>query len=126
MNDSHRYDSRPFAFIFRYIRGRPGPHAVILTAVLAAVACSVGTQYAVKFMVDVLSDSGRAGEVWIAFAFLLSLIAADNLLWRVATWVASLTFARAAGGLRADFFRPLTRHSPCFFSDPVPRTPPTR
>jgi len=71
MNDSHPYGTRPFAFIFRYIRMRPGPHAVILTAVLAAVACSVGTQYAVKFMVDVLSDSGRAGEVWIAFAFLL-------------------------------------------------------
>src|SRR5256885_14679543 len=99
MNDSHRYGSRPFAFIFRYIRGRPGPHAVILTAVLAAVACSVGTQDAVKFMGDVLSDSGRAGEGWIAFAFLLSLIAADNLLWRGARWVARCSFFPVAGGL---------------------------
>jgi len=122
MNDSHRYGSRPFAFIFRYIRRRPGPHAVILTAVLAAVACSVGTQYAVKFMVDVLSDSGRAGEVWIAFAFLLSLIAADNLLWRVASWIASFTFVRVTGDLRRDLFRHLTGHSLGYFADRLPGT----
>jgi ATP-binding cassette subfamily B protein len=122
MNDSHRYGSRPFAFIFRYIRMRPGPHAAILTAVLAAVACSVGTQYAVKFMVDVLSDTSRAGEVWIAFAFLLALIAADNLLWRVASWIASFTFVRVTGDLRRDLFRHLTGHSLGYFADRLPGT----
>src|ERR1043165_2349903 len=122
MNDSHRYGSRPFAFIFRYIRMRPGPHAVILTTVLAAVACSVGTQYAVKFMVDVLSDTSRAGEVWLAFAFLLSLIAADNLLWRGASWIASFTFVRVTGDLRRDLFRHLTGHSLSYFADRWPGT----
>src|SRR5438045_9278879 len=120
MNDSHHYGSRPFAFIFRYIRMRPAPHAVILTAVLAAVACSVGTQYAVKFMVDVLSDSSRAGEVWIAFAFLLSLIAADNLLWRVASWIASFTFIRLTGDLRGELFRHHPRPSFSAFALRVP------
>ncbi len=122
MNNSHPYGSWPFAFIFRYIRMRPGPHAVILTAVLVAVACSVGTQYAVKFMVDVLSDSGRAGEVWIAFTFLLALIAADNLLWRVASWIASFTFVRVTGDLRRDLFRHLTGHSLGYFADRLPGT----
>ena len=39
------YAASPFAFVFRYIRLRPISHAAILTAVLAAVGCSVGTQY---------------------------------------------------------------------------------
>ena len=61
-------------------------HLVILTAVVAAVACSVGTQYGVKNLVDSLSAGpSRAGGVWLAFVFLMSLIAADNLFWRVAS-----------------------------------------
>ena len=83
MVDLCDYAGRPLAFVFRYARRRPLAHAVILTAVLAAVACSVGTQYGVKFLVDVLSNH-NTGAVWIAFAILGSLIAADNLLWRLA------------------------------------------
>ena len=42
------YARRPFAFVLRYLRRRMASHLVILTAVVAAVACSVGTQYGVK------------------------------------------------------------------------------
>ena len=49
------YAASPLAFIFRYIRLRPVSHAAILAAVLAAVVCSVCTQYGVKFLVDTLS-----------------------------------------------------------------------
>ena len=56
MADLCGYAARPLAFIFRYIRLRPLSHAVILAAVLGAVACSVGTQYGVKFLVDTLSS----------------------------------------------------------------------
>ena len=122
MNDPHRYGSRPYAFVLRYIRVRPGAHAVILAAVLAAVACSVGTQYALKFLVDVLSDASHAERVWYAFLFLVSLIAADNLLWRLAGWVASFTFVRVTGDLRRDLFRHLTGHSLSYFSDRLPGT----
>jgi ATP-binding cassette subfamily B protein len=122
MNDPHRYGSRPYAFVFRYIRVRPGAHALILAAILAAVACSVGTQYALKFLVDVLSDASHAEKVWYAFLFLVSLIAADNLLWRVAGWVASFTFVRVTGDLRRDLFRHLTGHSPGYFADRLPGT----
>ena len=122
MNDPHRYGSRPYAFVFRYIRVRPGAHAVILAAVLAAVACSVGTQYALKFLVDVLSDTSQAALVWYAFLFLISLIAADNLLWRLAGWVASFTFVRVTGDLRRDLFRHLTGHSLSYFADRLPGT----
>jgi ATP-binding cassette subfamily B protein len=122
MNDPHRYGSRPYAFVFRYIRVRPGAHAIILAAILAAVACSVGTQYALKFLVDVLSDTSQAERVWYAFLFLISLIAADNLLWRIAGWVASFTFVRVTGDLRRDLFRHLTGHSLSYFSDRLPGT----
>ena len=48
------------------------------------------------------------------------LIAADNLLWRLAGWVASFTFVRVTGDLRRDLFRHLTGHSPSYFADRLP------
>ena len=94
MDNLSGYARRPFPFVLRYLRQRRAAHAVILTAVVAAVACSVGTQYGVKHLVDSLTaGSERAASVWLAFAFLMSLIAADNLLWRVASWTASFTLS---------------------------------
>src|SRR5205807_528576 len=100
------YAHRPFAFVLRYLRRRLASHLVILTAVVAAVACSVGTQYGVKSLVDSLSaGASHGGSVWLSFIFLMSLIAADNFLWRIASWTASFTFVRVTGDLRRDIFR---------------------
>jgi ATP-binding cassette, subfamily B, bacterial len=115
------YAHRPFSFVLRYLRQRPGTHAVILTAVLGAVACSVGTQYGVKNLVDSLSGGpSHSGNVWLAFVFLMTLIACDNFLWRIASWVASFTFVGVTGDLRRDMFRHLTGHAPSYFSDRLP------
>ncbi len=122
MDDFCRYARRPLAFMFRYVQLRPGSHLLILTAVVAAVACSVGTQYGVKFLVDALSGSQAANDVWVAFLLLVSLIAADNLLWRLASWVANFTFVGVTGDLRRDLFRHLTGHSPSYFADRLPGT----
>jgi len=119
MDDLCVYASRPLAFVYRYLRLRPLSHAVILAAVLAAVACSVGTQYGVKYLVDILSSGSSAG-VWTAFCLLGSLIAADNLLWRIASWIANYTFVGVTGDLRRDLFRHLTGHSPAYFADRLP------
>src|SRR6202011_1486885 len=62
----------------------------------------------------------RAGSVWLAFVFLMSLIAADNFLWRIASWTASFTFVGVTGDLRRDIFRHLTGHAPSYFSDRLP------
>ena len=111
------YAHCPLKFMARYVRRRPVEHAVILSAVVAAVGCSIGTQYGVKFLIDTLSQSALDHRgVWIAFALLFSLITADNLLWRVASYVASGTFVRVTGLLRRDLFRHLTGHSPAYFS----------
>src|SRR4051794_3790838 len=115
------YAHRPFAFIFRYVRLRAACHAMIVAAVLAAVACSVTTQYGVKYLVDQLaSGPSTSHDIWFAFALLVGLIAADNLLWRVAGWFASFTFVRVTGDLRRDLFRHLTGHSPSYFADRLP------
>jgi ATP-binding cassette, subfamily B, bacterial len=109
------YAASPLAFMFRYIRQRPIAHAVILAAVLAAVACSVGTQYGVKFLVDTLSSRANAA-VWTAFILLGSLIAADNLMWRIASFTANYAFVAVTG----DLFRHLMGHSPGYFADRLP------
>jgi ATP-binding cassette subfamily B protein len=120
MDDFCRYAGHPLAFMLRYVRLRPGSHLLVLTAVLAAVACSVSTQYGVKYLVDALSGNGVAAGVWAAFLLLVSLIAADNLLWRLASWVANFTFVGVTGDLRRDLFRHLTGHSPSYFADRLP------
>ncbi|MGY4471525.1 hypothetical protein ACVWWK_007234 [Bradyrhizobium sp. LB9.1b] len=74
------YARRPFAFVLRYLRRRLASHLVILTAVVAAVACSVGTQYGVKSLVDSLTaGTSHGGSVWLAFILLMSLIARRQL-----------------------------------------------
>jgi ATP-binding cassette subfamily B protein len=81
------YADRPLPFVLRYLRRRLASHVVIVTAVVGAVACSVGTQYGVKYLVDGLSagPANAGNNVWLAFVFLMSLIAADNFLWRIAS-----------------------------------------
>jgi ATP-binding cassette, subfamily B, bacterial len=121
MDNLSGYAHRPLPFVLRYLRQRLASHLVIVTSVVAAVACSVGTQYGVKYLVDGLSAGpSRAGTVWLAFFFLMSLGAADNFLWRIASWTASFTFVGVTGDLRRDIFRHLTGHAPSYFSDRLP------
>jgi ATP-binding cassette subfamily B protein len=81
----------------------------------------VGTQYGVKSLVDALAEGpAGSGMVWLAFIFLMSLVAADNFLWRIASWVASFTFVGVTGDLRRDIFRHLTGHAPSYFADRMP------
>ena len=115
------YAHRPIPFVLRYLRKRKAAHLVILAAVVSAVACSVGTQYGVKNIVDSLSAGpSHANGVWLAFIILMSLIAADNFLWRIASWVASYTFVGVTGDLRQDLFRHLTGHAHSYFSERMP------
>jgi ATP-binding cassette, subfamily B, bacterial len=125
MEDACRYSDRPLAFLARYVRRRPIAHAAIVTAVVAAVGCSVGAQYAVKILVDTLAagaDAARASDAWLGFVLLAALIAADNFLWRVASWIASYTFVAVTGDLRRDLFQHLTGHAPSYFADRMPGT----
>src|SRR5262249_60648879 len=114
------YAAPPSAFLFRYARLGPISHAIILTAVLAAVACSVCTQYGVKFLVDTLS-SGENAAAWTAFFVLGALIAADNLLWRGGARVAHYALLWGAGGVVRGPVHPLFGDCPRRFFVRPPR-----
>lgn len=110
------YSGRPIAFLLRYVRRRKLAHTAILMAVLGAVGCSVSSQYGVKFLVDTLSSRPGNDVVWLAFGFLVLLVAADNLLWRLAGWISSHAFVGVTGDLRSELFRHLTGHAPSYFA----------
>ena len=117
------FADRPAAFFLRYVRRHGKAHAVILAAVASAVICSIFTQYAVKLLVDTLSGQERnIPAVWHGFALLAGFIAADNILWRVASWVGNSTFVSVTGDARRDLFRHLTGHAPSYFSSSSPGT----
>jgi ATP-binding cassette subfamily B protein len=121
MHDLSAYVNRPLAFCFTYMRRRPVCHTIIFAAVAGAVMCSVSTQYGVKLLVDALSGPARnTAQVWSAFGILAALIAADNLLWRLACWTASATFVGVTGDLRRDLFRHVTGHAQDFFASKAP------
>ncbi|TDT90256.1 MULTISPECIES: ABC transporter ATP-binding protein [Azorhizobium] len=119
--DITRFAARPIAFLLHYVGRRPISHTVILIAVLGAVGFSVSTQYGVKYLVDTLSAGpGQGSGAWGAFALLVSFVAADNFLWRIASWTASYAFVHVTGDLRSDLFRHLTGHAPSYFADRLP------
>jgi ATP-binding cassette subfamily B protein len=111
----------PLGFTWRYIRRHAVSHAVVLTSVVLAVACSIASQYAVKHLVDTLT-AGAHPAVWNAFFVLAGLICADNMLWRIGGWTATHCFVAVTGDLRRDLFQHLTGHSPSYFADRPPGT----
>jgi ATP-binding cassette, subfamily B, bacterial len=117
------YADRPLAFLFRFIRRHPFAHAVVLTSVFSAVGCALASQYAIKHLIDVLSQGRHhPGPLWGAFAILVGLIAADNMLWRVGGWFAAHTFVAVTGDLRRDLFQYLSGHSPTYYAEKQPGT----
>jgi ATP-binding cassette subfamily B protein len=120
--DLPRLASRgPVLFLWHYVRRRLARHLVVLLAVLTAVSCAVGAQYAVKNLVDVLVAGDPSDwELWSAVAILLGLVAGDNLLWRLAGWIATSAFVAVGGDLRLDLFEHLSGHGTRYFADRFP------
>ena len=116
------YASRgPVRFLLHYVLRRSASHLVVLLAVLGAVECAIGGQYAVKNLVDVLGLGKPSDwQLWSAVALLLALVAGDNLLWRLAGWVATHAFVAVGGDLRLDLFEHLSGHGTRYFSDRFP------
>src|SRR5262245_17452711 len=119
-----RHASRgPTWFLAHHVRRRLGGHLFLLGCVMGAVGCSIGSQYAIKNLVDVMAASGRVPgtlALWSAVALLLGLVAGDHSLWRVAGWVASYVFVAVGGDLRVELFDHLSRHGAQYFSERFP------
>jgi len=111
----------PFAFLLSYVRRHKLGHAAIFASVVAAVVCSVSTQYGLKKLIDVVAAGPAADRpVWGAFLLLCGFIAADNLLWRVGGWTAARTFVAVSGDIRRDLFGHLSGHSQSWFAERLP------
>jgi ATP-binding cassette subfamily B protein len=96
-------------------------HLIVILAVLCAVGCAIGAQYGVKHLVDVLDSYGVSSlHLWGAVGLLLGLVAGDNLLWRLAGWVATHAFVAVGGDLRLDLFDHLSGHGTRYFADRFP------
>ncbi len=117
-----RYASHgAIGFLARYVRKRFLSHGVVLSAVLGAVTCAVGSQYAVKNLVDVLGTKHPPiYTLWGAVALLLGLVAADNLLWRLAGWVSTHAFVAVGGDIRLDLFNHLSGQGTRYFVERFP------
>jgi ATP-binding cassette subfamily B protein len=117
-----RYASRgAISFLGRHVRRRFFSHSVVLLAVLSAVACNVGSQYAVKHLVDVLGTHAPPPQVlWGAVGILLSLVAGDNLLWRVAGWASTHAFVAVGGDIRLELFDHLSGQGTRYFVEQFP------
>lgn len=102
-------------FVLNAIAHHKSAHVVILLSVITGVGCSVGSQYAVKNIVDVLARHDVAA-VWDAFIGLAVLIAVDNLSWRVGGWVAAKAFVLVTGDIRKLLFTHTLGHAPGFFT----------
>src|SRR5207244_11097590 len=101
MDNPSRYAARPLAFLACYVKARPCSHAAIMIAVVGAIGCSVGAQYAVKVLVDTLAGGLYVGtnarDGWLGFLLLATLIAVANLRWRVARVIARYYFCAGFG-----------------------------
>lgn len=121
MSMPHYASRGPIPFLFHYVLRRWASHLIVLLSVLAAVGCAIGSQYAVKNLVDVLSlGKPTDTQLWSAVALLLALVAGDNLLWRLGGWVATHAFVAVGGDLRLDMFEHLSGHGSRYFSDQFP------
>jgi hypothetical protein len=58
--DLTKYGARTLAFLGRCVRARAVCHAAVAIAVLAAVLCSVSTQYGVRFVRRILEGDAFA------------------------------------------------------------------
>jgi ATP-binding cassette subfamily B protein len=108
-------------FLGRYVRRRFFSHLVVLAAVLTAVACNVGSQYAVKHLVDVLgTHQPPAMLLWSAVGILLGLVAGDSLLWRIAGWASTHAFVAVGGDIRMELFDHLSGQGTRYFVEQFP------
>ena len=106
-----------FSLLAIYLRRHLSLHLIVVGAVLAAVACSIGTRYSMKFLVDAISGGPKMiSVVWWALAWFSILVGGDFLLWRLAGWASARVFPRVGADLRLDLFRHLLGHSVEYFS----------
>ncbi|WP_233888537.1 ABC transporter ATP-binding protein [Paraburkholderia flagellata] len=115
------YARKPLVLLWQYIGGHAVAHALVLLAIVAAVGCALASQYALRNLVDALPGGRAHPEIVVeAFLFIVALLIADGLFWRLAGWLSVRTFVAVTGDVRRQLFGYVAGHSPAYFSNIQP------
>ncbi|MFC4275644.1 ABC transporter ATP-binding protein [Achromobacter aloeverae] len=95
---------------------RPWSFGALVTVIVLAGSCAVAVQYAMKMIVDAMSDGRNGGSVWTALALFMSLIVVESISWRLSGWVGCRRIVDACARIRVDLFDHLSHHSAGYFS----------
>jgi len=105
----------PLAFLWHYVRTRPAGFLAAAVLALAAAGCAVTVQYAMKLIVDAMA-AGDHPAVWWSLGVFLTLIAAENVLWRIGGWRACHVIVDTGVRIRLDLFDHLCGHAAQYFT----------
>ena len=109
---------RPAAFLWRYVGRRPWLFGTLTFLIVLAAACSVGVQYGMKLIVDVMAgDDRQSRTIWWSLALFISLIGFESVFWRLSGWLGCRAVVATGVDVRLDMFRHLSGHSLDYFAD---------
>jgi ATP-binding cassette subfamily B protein len=110
--------SSPARFLAHYIRRRGLSFSALLLLVVGAASCAIAVQYGMKLLVDAMADGDRGDDVVLGpLVFFVTLVAFENVLWRLAGWLNARTVVRTGADIRLDLFDYLAGHPMRYFSD---------
>jgi ATP-binding cassette subfamily B protein len=109
------YFASPTRFMSHYVRTRSRNFLFLAVIVVAASACAVGVQLAMKLLVDAMTGSGSIDTVYAGLALFVGLVAAESALWRISGLLLGKTTIAAGVRIRLDLFAHLTGHQIRFF-----------
>ena len=92
--------------------------AAIFALVWGAAGCAIGTQYVLKLLVDAMAGPREISHAMVvALTVFLSLVAGENLFWRLLGWLVCRTTVGIGVELRLDLFHHLSGQSMRYFAD---------
>ncbi len=108
----------PARFLWHYVGRRPWHFSGLLLLIVGAAGCAVSVQYGMKMLVDAMATDQRSqANVWLPLGLFISLIAVENLLWRLGGWLGCRTVVASVVDIRVDLFRHLTGHPMRYFTE---------
>ena len=110
------YVRGPGSFALHYIGSRRWAFACLLLMVLTGSSCSVGVQYASKFLVDAL-NGGSGSRLERVVVLFVVLIAAESALSRLTGWLTCKTTVEIGVDVKLDLFGHLSGHSMRYFAE---------
>ena len=107
---------RPLAFLAKYVRARPWHFGGLACLVIGASSCAISVQYGMKLIVDAMTVGDRmAAQVWPPLLLFVTLIALENVLWRLSGWLGCRTIIATGVDIRTDLFEHLIGHPMHYF-----------